>query len=355
MKALITAAIAVAVATAAFADVLTPCFVSHIVRDANDTLWFNCGTSLGRLNAIESISLFDSHNANGVGPLAFDSDGTLWFGSNGGSLYRFVNGNATEVTLPGVIVNTAAFAADGAGNLFLFGFTGVNYGDPTIVRLTHGALTATWPIPGQHSGIQDFAIGSDCALWFAQLYPYGVGRMTMSGAFSDVVVPGNHGTLHIVAGSDGNLWASSDDHSSLFRITPAGVVTVLPVPANALAASGNHIWFTADAAYGWVDVNDLTVRSFSRPSGFSRPAIATMASGGGWFAEHYAPVGPPCPPFDPIPGQPPPPACNPATPPPVLRLVHFAATGEPVTVPLFSPIALILLAAALCIITFKRT
>ena len=341
MKKLICLLVGILAAAPAFAEVDIPCYVSRLTADAQGTLWFDCGDSVARLNANGTTDLFPV-GPSGVYTAAFDSDGTLWLGGLGGGLYRMSNGSVQQVTFANADVFPTAIAADRAGNIFVQGYDG--NGARAIFRVTGGALTGSWPIPSGYSGLFDFVIGPDGALWFTELGPSSIGRMTMTGVFSSIPIP-RSSAQHIVAGNDGNLWANSLDHNTLFRITPAGAVTALAIPASALAASGNRVWFTSADGYGWIELGSGNVQTVSRPPGWLRPAIVALPTGDVWFVE------------DPLPPSPPPPADGvaPQTTGTSPRLVHVAANGIAVNVPLFSPVGLALVMTALLAIGMLRT
>lgn len=339
MKTLLRLLVWALAAAPAFAEVDIPCYVSRLISDTQGTLWFDCGDSVARLNANGTTDLLP------VGPslvydVAFDSDGTLWLSGKGGGLYRMSNGSIQQVTFANVSVSLTKIAADRAGSIFVQGDDG--NGARAIFRVTRGALTGSWPIPSGYSGIFDFVIGPDGALWFTEIGPSSIGRMSMTGVFSSISIP-RSGAEHIVVGNDGNLWANSLDHNTLFRITPAGAVTTLPVPASALTASGNRIWFTSADGYGWIELGSGNVQTVSRPPGWLRPAIVALPAGDVWFVE------------DPLPPSPPPPADGVALQATgIPRLVHVAANGIVATVPLFSPAVVALLITALIAIGMLR-
>jgi len=70
------------------------------------------------------------------------------------------------------------------------------------------------------------APGPDGALWFTNYAGRSIGRITTAGVVSDFPAPATRHPQGITAGTDGNMYF--DDTNSIWRITPAGVVTKDP-------------------------------------------------------------------------------------------------------------------------------
>jgi streptogramin lyase len=97
----------------------------------------------------------------------------------------------------------------------------------------------------------------------------------------------------LVAGPDGNVWATDPQGSQIFRVTPTGTVesftTSRSVGANLTVAGDNKIWFgvgTSDSlgsALGRIDAFGEVPTYFPLPAGVGPSWMTTGADGRIWF------------------------------------------------------------------------
>jgi len=192
-----------------------------------------------------------------------------------------------------------------------------------IGRVTPAGSLAEFPIPRPPGSSEPVAIarGSDGDMWFIDQTPAGgepsfIGRVNHAGEITEfpipepipgVVeganVPGHSLPADIALGADGNLWftddgTNSEGHNLVGRITPAGVVSEFPIPAQAtnpggiaLGADGN-MWFTqSNGTVGRVTpagvVSEYTATGMNGYAG----GIVLGPDGNMWFGEEENLIG----------------------------------------------------------------
>jgi streptogramin lyase len=105
---------------------------------------------------------------------------------------------------------------------------------------------------------------------------------------SEPAGPGPWNASSIVVGSDGNLWFTEGNWSSIARITPSGSVTQFPVPFGAgqsdpngiTAGPGGNLWFTDFSGQVGMITTAGAVSTFSAP--LESDAIALGSDGNLW-------------------------------------------------------------------------
>src|SRR5882724_10401411 len=197
-------------------------------------------------------------------------DGNLWFTELYSEKIGKVStaGVVTEFPLPaGRAVARAhgGMARGPDGNIWFtemrapFGFT-MPPAPGNIDKITPAGVIAEYPLPSGNTpgGI---ANGSDGNLWFTELNSSSIGKITPTGVITEF--PGRT-TGHpqaIVSGPDGNLWFTEYEilcgtdfctasKGMIGKITPAGVVTEFPVPTaisfmyGIITGPDGNLWFT---------------------------------------------------------------------------------------------------------------
>jgi len=151
----------------------------------------------------------------------------------------------TEYPIPTPTSVPIGVAAGPDGNVW---FTESNRYVEQVGRITPAGLVTEFHM---NSNVMPQLItsGADGNLWFTVVLGPFVGKISPTGVVS--VLPqlpsSPGGTLGIALGPDGNIWAVEGTTSKVARITPAGVVTEFPIPsgANGLAAGPDgRLWFT---------------------------------------------------------------------------------------------------------------
>jgi streptogramin lyase len=122
-----------------------------------------------------------------------------------------------------------------------------------------------------------------------------LGRITASGRFSEIPLPGEAYVEDVVAGPDGNLWVTRTGLrvGEIDRVTPAGRVTRFPVrEAGAIVRGPGGLWFTASS----LTIGRITPRGritrFQVPGRGFLDGLAAGPDGNVWFT-HWARKGPP--------------------------------------------------------------
>ncbi len=112
---------------------------------------------------------------------------------------------------------------------------------------------AEYPVPTANSYPEGIAKAGR-NLWFTELDGSKIGKVTPAGAFTEYLLPGGAGPLHITPGPDGNLWFTELFANKIGKMTPAGALTEYPVPTaasgpwNITAGPDGNLWFTENYA-----------------------------------------------------------------------------------------------------------
>ena len=137
---------------------------------------------------------------------------------------------------------------------------GISSLSPSTGKVLQSFPLSATSFPPPYLGPSDLIAGPDGNLWFLQDEgPNGAGlvaRMTLAGAVTTFALPAGPQPTSLVSGPDGNLWAGFDGGTSVARITPEGVITMVPAPDGAFAPSAlvvgtdGNLWFTTSGATG---------------------------------------------------------------------------------------------------------
>ncbi len=145
-------------------------------------------------------------------------------------------------------------------------------------------------------GPQDVAAGADGNLWFTEGSANQIGRVTPAGAVTVFPLPLSSAPHGITAGPDGSLWFTESLTNKIGRITTAGVITEFPIPTpssgphDITAGPDGNLWFTESFSnkIGRITTAGV-VTEFSVPTAGSEPGgIATGSDGNLWFTESTA-------------------------------------------------------------------
>jgi virginiamycin B lyase len=151
------------------------------------------------------------------------------------------------------------------------------------------APIAEFPIPAGAAGITS---GPDGNLWFT-LVDDQIGRITPAGQVTVFPIPhSTSGPSRITSGPDGNLWFTYAQDLQIGRMTPTGLVTVFPYGADHSSAAGEitgapdgNVWFTEVEKIGRITPAGQ-VTEFSVPTPASQVASMTPGPDGNlWFSE----------------------------------------------------------------------
>lgn len=202
-----------------------------ITAGPDGALWFTIGLGPPR---IIRMSLDGTRTAFPTGHLTGDSivvgaDGALWFAAHN-AVGRITTAGAISffpLASPVAVVTRVTLGPD--GNVW---FTNADSVLPSSVgKVTPTGVVTEYPLPAvpprDPIGI---TTGSDGALWFAEPGTSSIGRITASGALTEVAVPGSR-PYDVVTGPDGALWFTEHDTHRIGRMGTSGALTHHELPA----------------------------------------------------------------------------------------------------------------------------
>lgn len=159
------------------------------------------------------------------------------------------------------------------------------------------ALVTTYPVPQSLKNVDRIAPGPDGALWFTQeefqLQTSALGRITTAGVVSVVPVPAGSSAFGLTTGPDAALWyaGAGADSAKLGRVTPAGITetAVASDSANGIVTGPDQaLWFTATDRIGR-RAPDGTLSYFPVPGATSLERIVS-APDALWFSDALEPM-----------------------------------------------------------------
>jgi streptogramin lyase len=207
--------------------VTTTSLVEAITAGPDGNMWVTVrsgtlGKRIARITPGGGVTEFPTGDTDGsfVGRIASGPDGNLWFTSEGTSRIGRIT-TAGAVTFFNTLTPGAAprgIAAGPDGNVWFTEVTANRIG-----RITPTGVITEFSIPTINGFPSVITTGPDGNLWFTESAR--IGRITPTGAITEFTVQPLGSYNGITAGPDGNVWFVSQGSTSIFRITPAGVVT----------------------------------------------------------------------------------------------------------------------------------
>jgi virginiamycin B lyase len=251
-----------------------------ITAGPDGAVWFAGSFSVGRITPTGAISTFPLPHSAGpsgrVHPLpnsiTLGPDGALWFADRGTDQIGRITpaGVVTEFALsPPYTAYPQDITAGHDGALWFTRATESTIGSgDAIGRITPTGTITTFPLPAG-SFAWRITAGPDGALWFTVSGPSGpsgaIGRITPSGAISEFPIPYPHSgsPWGIVAGPDHALWFTDGVGPLLGRVTASGAFTDLGVtnnqvgeapgprydPREIVVGPDEDLWFTEPGIY----------------------------------------------------------------------------------------------------------
>ena len=243
---------------------------TRITSGPDNNLWFvesRVGGSIGRITTAGTITEFPLNANEQPFGIASGPDGNLWFtetvsGTAGATIGRIT----TSGTITRFAFGSGAPAPSGivAGSDGALWFT--ELGNTAVGRVTTaGSVTNQYQV-GAGSGPQGIVAGPDSALWFTNGIDgcaggctgnattstgNSIGRITTAGAVTLYAIPTSFSDPEeITVGSDGALWFAEVRGNKIGRITTAGAITEFTIPTSRAGAHGitlgpdNALWFT---------------------------------------------------------------------------------------------------------------
>jgi streptogramin lyase len=127
----------------------------------------------------------------------------------------------------------------------------------------------------------------DGALWFTELNGNKIGRVTITGTFTEFPIPTANSQPHgITAGPDGALWFAEFNGNKIGRITTTGTITEFAIPTASGGSFGitagpdGALWFTESIKIGRITTTGLSLTATHDFNGDSKSDIAWRHSDG---------------------------------------------------------------------------
>jgi virginiamycin B lyase len=243
---------------------------SNIITGPDGDLWVAGGglqsSYIEKIGPDGSVTAFKVPGSPEVDDLAPGPDGDVWFSAQSlepnrlkshGILGKVTpDGQITEIPIPG---NLGVFAAGedaiarGKGGVLWFAFQGFDPGQVSEFGLvTAAGKIKRFPVPMSQIQMIDIAAGPDGDLWFDNLVDGSVGRITPTGAVTELA---NVQPTVIDNGLDGTLVLTGPNASgqpAAALLSTTGTVTPYTIPAamsqafaNYVGPAGGSLWFTS--------------------------------------------------------------------------------------------------------------
>lgn len=229
-------------------------------------------------------------------PIIAGPDHALWFSEDdsGGALPSLIGRITTAGTL-------TQFARGVTGSAAITGFTNGADGDiyfgqqPAIMgRITTAGTVAALPLGT--AGVISLATGSDGAVWFTENRSVGfnsdIGRIDPAGNVTQIPLPSSLIVVPdgIAAGTDGALYVTDAMGPHIVRVTVAGAVSAIPVPATVnpsdiVSGPDGAMWFLAPVTneIGRVAIGSHAVTLFSTAPLQNPEKLTAGPDGALWF------------------------------------------------------------------------
>jgi|HubBroStandDraft_1064217.scaffolds.fasta_scaffold03288_7 virginiamycin B lyase len=248
-----------------------------ITAGPDRALWFTetNGNKIGRISVEGAIREFriPTPKSSPVG-ITTGSDGALWFAeSSSNKIGRMTAaGEFTEYDVPGFYFNAPYQITPGPDGALWF--TENQTDGNSIGRIDTSGQMTVYGEPDVNAWPTGITAGPDGALWTTDYADCnaGIGRVTTGAVFSyygaGVACP----PIGITAGPDGALWFTGENwgcypdcaHSTLGRITTAGLVTLFPVSTlttSSIDFSANGIVAGPDGKLWFAEANGNEIES----------------------------------------------------------------------------------------------
>jgi virginiamycin B lyase len=246
-----------------------------ITAGPDRALWFTetNGNKIGRITLEGAIREFriPTPKSSPIG-IALGSDGALWFAeSSSHKIGRMTAaGEFTEYDVPGGYSNTPYQITPGPDGALWF--TEDQTDGNSIGRIDTSGQMTVYGEPDVNAWPNGITAGPDGALWTTDYADCNIGRVTTEAVFSYYGAGGACPPIGITSGPDGALWFTGENcgcypdcaHSTLGRITTAGLVTLFPVSTlttSAIDFSANGIVAGPDGKLWFAEANGNEIES----------------------------------------------------------------------------------------------
>jgi len=180
--------------------------------------------------------------------LALGRDGNIWYPTLGGVGRVTPDGDVESFIVdPSLEFDYIATGSD--GNVWSVS----RYTDALYAWTTAGAVAHNFPLPANIS-YGAMTAGADGRMWISSV-PGTVPVLTAVDAHGGVTTYPLPGAISLVAGPDGNLWATDDSH--IHRVNTSGTVTTFDMPLEGssptaggtiVAGPDGKLWMSANTA-----------------------------------------------------------------------------------------------------------
>ncbi|MFM8353114.1 MAG: hypothetical protein ACKN9D_18855, partial [Actinomycetales bacterium] len=161
-------------------------------------------------------------------------------------------GDFTSTAVPNAanpLLSTIALGPD--GNVWT-----TNNGSDSISRVAPGGgLATTFQVPTAGGQPSDIVAGPDGAMWYAYDAVAKIGRVDMSGNFTEFAIPSGNTASALTVGPDGALWYTATAAKKVGRMTTSGQVTnefstgaFIPFGISAGPSGSNNLYVGISAA-----------------------------------------------------------------------------------------------------------
>ena len=225
------------------------------------------GTPLTEWNGSNNAGPFGFWVGNGGGAVAIDAAGQVYVADFGNDRIQTFDGNGGPISTWGSYGSGASdlrgpsdLAFDSHGDLFVVNY----YGNRVQKFDTSGNLLDGWGSggdgDGQFSGPYGIAVSGSGDIYVADTNNNRIEKFESNGTFttkwgSGGQVQNNFGPDDVVAGPDGNLWATLRYPNSVARVNPQdGSVTVFNLPGD---DSREPQWIVSALGYLWVGTEEV--------------------------------------------------------------------------------------------------
>jgi virginiamycin B lyase len=188
--------------------------------------------------------------------IAVGPEGDAWFLGSGATVGRLSpTGAYSAISIgQGASYPGGTAAAAGGGIWFATG-RGASSTD-TVGRIAAWGGVTEFPIPPVEGEPRPAGVveGSEGDAWFTEYFGDRIGRVTPAGRLTEVVLPAGSRPAGIAVDAGGNIWFAEAGSGKIGRIDAAGSLTEFDLPAGTVpvqiaAAADGRLWFTQDA-YG---------------------------------------------------------------------------------------------------------
>lgn len=232
--------------------------------------------------------------------IAVGPDGNLWVTEVlKHQIFRVTpEGEMTAFPVPGEVVGVLqGITSSPDGNLW---FTSRE--ENAIRRVsTTGEFNGTFVIPSKAttptemnkgSWPRGITVGPDGQIWFAEMAANKIGRVTLTGEFTELEIPTKDAQAYgVVTGPDQNLWFTESGAGKIGRLEiKTGAITEFPLsdpksrPRDITVGPDGHLWFSMNGSdhIGRISIEG-DIAEFPLPAGTQPIGVAAGSDGNIWF------------------------------------------------------------------------